>query len=328
MIVKSKLKAFSKEFQLSKAVETDLVKIYRSESITRQPLSSVRPKYKKRRSVGGPTALVFSGGGNKGAAQIGMLQALIEYGFRFDFLVGCSVGALNAAGFANNPTLQGVSDLKDLWLSLKTEDVFSSSSLFGGIRFAEKRRSVYSNSGLKHIINSMLAKVKFEDLKLPLYVGATSFNTGDEVWFDSGDLMYPLLASTALPGIFPPVSIDNMNLVDGGVLNDAPISKALELGATSIFLLSCNTVEINKPLPDRPIETIIESFGVAIAARLKRELNNLPEGIEVLVGEFAGPYNLNWKDFSHTDQLIRRSYEEMSRFLRKNYDSLTDENSN
>lgn len=304
--------------KLNQCVATNLVKLYNrtvEDEVSRFKISS---RFLTRRDNDNKLALVFSGGGNKGAAQVGMLQALVEHGFEFDFLIGCSVGSLNAAAFAKSPDLEGVKVLNDLWLGLKTEKIFAPGSVFRGVRFAEKRRSVYSNEGLKQIINSLLPEMNFEDLALPLHVVATSFNTADEVWFNKGPLLYPLLASAALPGIYPPISIGNTDLLDGGVLNDAPISKAIELGAKTIVLLSCNTVKTNKPFPERPIETIIESIGVAISARLKRDLSSLPLGVEVLVGEFSGPYGLDWKDFSHADQLIKRGYDEMSRFLSLN----------
>ncbi len=308
----------SQDLNFSEFKSTDLVSVYFGEEPEGSTVSKMSSKFRGRRESDNKVALVFSGGGNKGAAQAGMLQALVECGLEFDFLVGCSVGALNAAAFAKAPNLEGIKELQELWLTLKADKVFTPGSVFRGLRFAEKRRSVYSNDGLKSIINSVLSEMRFEDLALPVFVGATSFNTADEIWFDRGSLLYPLLASTALPGIFPPISENNMELIDGGVLNDAPISKAIELGAKTIVLLSCNTVEVNKHFPERPIETIIESFGIAISARLKRDLGRLPPGVQVLVGEFPGPYGLDWKDFSHAEHLIKRGYDEMNRFFKLN----------
>ncbi len=290
------------DFRYEGASTKSLVDVFGSSIETK------RWSFRKKKQVD-RVAFVFSGGGNKGACQVGMLEGLVKNGFMPEIVVGCSVGSLNAAAFAKDPTLEGVEKLKKLWLRLSSEDIFPKGRFFGAWRFIEKRPAVFSSFGLEKVISGHMGEVDFEDLKIPLQVVAASLHTGKEVWIDKGNVTKALLASTALPGIFPPVYHEDVPLIDGGVLNDAPISKAIELGATKIFLLSCSTLERKIIEPLRPIESMLYAFGMAVTGRLERELEELKAGVEIIVLQFPGPYGLDWRDFDHSSEMIQRSFD-------------------
>src|SRR5688572_1736515 len=129
------------------------------------------------------TAFVFGGGGNLGAVQVGMLQALVERGIRPDVLIGCSVGALNAAGFGASPDHDGVEHLHRTWLGTMTDNVFPAGRLNGPWMLLRKATSLYANHKLRALIERSVPYERFEDAAVPVHVIATSLQTGRERWF-------------------------------------------------------------------------------------------------------------------------------------------------
>ncbi|HEX3946690.1 MAG TPA: patatin-like phospholipase family protein, partial [Acidimicrobiales bacterium] len=213
------------------------------------------------------TAFVLAGGGSRGAVQVGMLAELVDRGIRADRVYGASVGAVNGAAYCGSPDPEGMKKLEDVWRNLSGEAVFPRGLVHGPWMFLQQRPSVHPNTGLRHIIE---AGVDFDDLRdteIPLEVVATSLTDGQERWITSGSIAEALLASAAIPGIFPPVAIGDDRLVDGGVVNNVPISRAIAAGATRIYVLLCGPLHYRPPTPRRPIEAVITAFFVAIHAR-------------------------------------------------------------
>ncbi len=178
----------------------------------------------------GMTALVLGGGSTRGAIQIGMLQVLAEHGFVPDRVYGSSVGAINGAGFAADPTRDGVERMAQIWLRLKREDVYRTGRLHGPWLYFQQREGVYANSGLREIIDEGFPFERLEEAVLPLEVVATSLTDGAERWFTHGPATEAILASAAMPAIFPPVQIDGEKYIDGGVVNNVPIQRAIDAG--------------------------------------------------------------------------------------------------
>lgn len=179
--------------------------------------------------------VVFSGGGPRGAVQVGMLRALLEHGVRPVASIGCSVGALNAAWHATTPSLDGVDTLEALWLTLRGDDVFPTSrrAVVAGIF---QRDHLVSPDGVSALV-SRLPISRFDETELPLRIVSTRLDTGDLVTHSSGVLLQPLLASCAIPGLLPPVDIGGVKHIDGGVVSVAPVHLAEEFGAARVFLL-------------------------------------------------------------------------------------------
>lgn len=185
----------------------------------------------------GRVAFVLSGGGSLGAVQVGMLQALTASGVRPDLLIGTSVGALNAAWMGFWPDHDGALELGDVWLGLRRHDVFPLSPWSGARGLFGRSNHLISNSSLRTILEAHFRDVRLEEASVPVHVVTTDLKTGRAVTLSTGPAIPALLASTAIPGVFPPVAIGRRDLVDGGVANHTPITNAIELGATDIYVL-------------------------------------------------------------------------------------------
>jgi NTE family protein len=183
------------------------------------------------------TAFVFAGGGSLGAIEVGMLRELLNRDESPDCVVGASAGAINAAYFAGSPNRDGVAKLEALWCRLRRQDIMPFSML-GLLDMVLRRRShLVQATALRALLERNLPFARIEQAALPLHVVATEVLSGREVVLSSGPAVDAILASAAIPGVFPPVRIDGVDLVDGGVANNTPISVAVGLGATRIVVL-------------------------------------------------------------------------------------------
>jgi NTE family protein len=263
------------------------------------------------------TAFVLAGGGSRGAVQVGMLEELVRRGIRADRVFGASVGAINGASYAGDPTLHGVEHMKDVWRDLKGTDIFPRGTFDGPWAYFQKRAAVHANTGLRRIIEEGLTYENLEDAIIPTEVVTTSLTDGRERWITRGPAVEAILASSAIPSIFPPVTIDGDVLVDGGVVNNVPISRALSAGCDRIYVLLCGPLHYHPPPPKRPAEAALTAFFVAVHARFVRELAALPPGVEVIVfsggGEPAGQY----RDFSATATLLEEGSREVALVLNR-----------
>jgi NTE family protein len=262
-------------------------------------------------------AFVLGGGGNLGAIQVGHLQALAERGVVPDVVIGCSVGALNAAAVAGNPAREEIDRLVALWATLTRNDVFPTSGRLsrGPWMFVRNGLSAYSNDGLRRVIDGWLRYRTFEDSAVPLWIVATSMQTGLEHWFHTGDVQRALLASTALPGFFPPVEIDGESFIDGGVVNNVPVSKAIELGAKHIFVLDVGNHIRERKAPQRPYEVLMHAVAIARAHRYRVDLDHVPEGVNIYPMPPIDTRGLRYDDFKQSRRLIDVAHRTAAAFL-------------
>jgi NTE family protein len=263
------------------------------------------------------TALVLGGGGTRGAVQIGMLQVLAEHGFVPDRIYGSSVGAVNGVAFAGDPTCRGVERMTEIWIGLTRDAVYPQGRLHGPWLYLQQRDSVYPNTGLRKIVVEGINFERLEDAAIPVEVVATSLTDGRERWFTYGSAVEAVLASSAVPAIFPPVEIDGERYVDGGVVNNVPIKRAIDAGATRIVVLLCTPPWYTPVLAKRPVEAMFNALMISIHARFARDLAQLPPGVEVIVcsGQEAG--SRDFDDFSTTEALISQGREEASEVVRR-----------
>jgi NTE family protein len=250
------------------------------------------------------TALVLGGGGTRGAVQVGMLQVLAEHGFMPDRIYGASVGAVNGAGFAGDPTVAGVERITAIWRGIKSGDIYPQRLVHGPWQFLQQRPSVHPNTGLRRIIEAGLTFERIEDARVPFAAVATSLVDGSERWLTSGPAVEAILASAAIPAIFPPVELEGDQLVDGGIVDNVPVSRAIEDGASRVVVLLCGPLEYRPPPARRPVEVMLNALFVAIHARLTRELATVPPGVDVVVCSAGGTATRDYMDFSDTDELI------------------------
>lgn len=251
-----------------------------------------------------PTAFVFAGGGARGAAQIGMLQALVRRGIRPDAVYGASVGAINAAGFVGDPTVAGVEHMAALWRAVTRDDVFPQGRFPTPWRFFQQREAVFPNEGVRRIIQSGLSFERLEDSPVRLEVVATSLTDGRTQWFTDGPAEEAILASAALPSLLPPVEIDGETFIDGGVTDNVPIGRAIAGGARRVFVLLCGPMHYTPQPARRPIEAVLTAFFIAVHTRFARELRHLAPGVEVVVFTVDNDPISRYDDFSGTEALI------------------------
>jgi len=253
----------------------------------------------------GTTAFVFAGGGSLGSIQVGMLQALIETGLEPDFVVGSSVGAINAAYFAGAPNLAGVKRLAEIWRGLRRVDIFplSLSSLLGVFRRSE---SIVDPGHLRNLLETHLAFARLEDARLPLHVMATD-QQGAGVRLSAGPAVDAILASAAVPGLFPPVTIDGRPLMDGAIAANTPLHLAAGLGAKRIILLPTGYACALTAPPPGIVAPMLHAVTLLIAWQLMHEIETMPESVDVHLAPALCPLAVSPYDFSATRQLIERA---------------------
>jgi NTE family protein len=263
------------------------------------------------------TALVLGGGGTRGAVQIGMLQVLSEHGFVPDRIYGSSVGAVNGVAFAGDPTRNGVERMTEIWNRLTRDDVYPQGRLHGPWLYLQQRDSVYPNTGLRKVIEDGVDFDRLEDAAVPVEVVATSLTDGQERWFTYGPALEAVLASTAVPAIFPPVEIDGERFIDGGVVNNVPITRAVNAGATRIVVLLCGPPAYAPVSPRRPVEAMFNALMISVHARFVRDVGQLPAGVEVIVCSGSPSGFRDFDDFSSTEELIALGRAEASEVVRR-----------
>ncbi len=263
------------------------------------------------------TALVLGGGGTRGAVQIGMLQVLVEHGFVPDRVYGSSVGAVNGVAFAGDPTPEGVARMTQIWQGLRRDSIYPQGRLHGPWRYLQQRDSVYANTGLRAVVEEGFPFELLEDAVIPVEVAATSLTDGRERWFTRGSAVEAVLASTAMPAIYPPVEIDGERFIDGGVVDNVPIQRAIDAGATRIVVLLCAPPTFTPAVPKRPAEAIVNALLIAIHSRFARDMAQLPDGIEVILCVGPEVATRDFDDFSTTELLIAQGREEASEVVRR-----------
>jgi NTE family protein len=221
---------------------------------------------------------VLGGGGPLGAYEVGMLQALLEHGVTPDVVVGTSIGALNGAAIAYEPTIEMVEKLKDTWLTLGERHIFDS-PLGRAANLVRQGTHLHSNVGLRRLIHRLLPVDRFEDLKVPFHCVAASIERAAEQWFSEGPLTDAILASAAVPGLLPPVEIKGEHYVDGGIVNSIPVDKAVQLGATELYILQVGRIEHPLEPPKTLLQVAMVAFEIARRHRFAREIAQMPAGV-------------------------------------------------
>lgn len=245
---------------------------------------------------------VLSGGANRGAVQVGMMEALLEHGIVPDALVGTSVGALNASFLGLRPDRARVRELRGRWLALGPRDIFPGGTLTCMGHLLRQRPFLFSPAALVRLIDDWLPATHLEDLPTPVRIVTTPLGGSTAVYHRHGPLRELLLASTAVPAVFPPVelpaSCGHPGLhVDGGVADLVPISGAADLAPTRVFVLDASS-PARLPRGRTPIDVLVASLGVATRVRPTPDL-----GPEVSVHRLVTPdLGVKMTDFSHTTQ--------------------------
>ncbi len=240
-------------------------------------LSFVPPIAAQQACPAGPTALVLSGGGAKGLAHIGVIQALEAAGIRPDLVVGTSMGALVGALYAGGTNGR---QLEELTGRLPLEGLFRASEPRGpavwgsrhpllmweeGERGFAVQGATIQQSAINTMLNTMLlranleARGDFDRLPIPLRVVATSLSDRSTVVLSGGDLAQAVRASIAIPLVFSPEQIGDRILADGGLSANIPVNVARDAGAVRIIV---------SDVTDPPDDSLNLSSPIGVADRL------------------------------------------------------------
>ncbi len=263
-------------------------------------------------------AFVLSGGGNLGAVQVGMLRALTEAGIKPDLIVGCSVGAINGAGYAAEPNMDGVERLDRLWRRIADGEPDLMPSRFIPViaQMARKGEALHDQSRLADLLDEELVTKTFSGLKVPFACVATDIESASEYWFDHGRLVPALLSSAALPAVYPAVEHRGRTFIDGGVLNEIHAAQALAMGATELYILHVGHLDDRDPQVQRPFDSAMRAYWTARRYRMAEDLRRIPEHCVVHRLPAGSNPRLRFDDFSQAAQLSDLAYDATVEYLR------------
>ena len=252
------------------------------------------------------TAFVFAGGGSYGAIQVGMMHSLAAHGVSADMVVGSSVGALNGAYYAGDPTLKGVLQLETIWRGLTRHDVFPVTwrTLLG---FLRRRDFLIPHDGIQKLIDDHLPYRDLQDAELPIHIVATDIVTGDAVVLSEGPAAQAIIASTAIPGAFAPVPYKNFYLADGAISSNTPVKIAIAKGATRLIILPTGYACSSDTPPTGAVANALHALTLLIARQLVSELEDIAPDIEYYVVPPLCPLVGSPYDFSRTSDHIERA---------------------
>ncbi|HEY3527810.1 MAG TPA: patatin-like phospholipase family protein [Nocardioides sp.] len=252
------------------------------------------------------TAFVLSGGGSLGAIQVGMLQALADFHIQPDLLVGTSAGALNGAFIAGHgPDADGLDALGGVWARLRARTVFSLAPRQTLTALAGSSTGVCSDRGLRALLDQHLQYDALEDAPIPLVVVTTDLLTGREVALSTGDARRAVLASCAIPAVFPPVIHEDKVLVDGGLANNSAVSQAVLAGADTVYVLTSGYACALTHLPRTPWGVATHALTLLTHQRLAADVAFYADRVDLIVLPTPCPLHVSPIDFGRARELTR-----------------------
>lgn len=253
----------------------------------------------------GRLALVLTGGGSKGALQVGMYRAACELGLEPDLVVGVSVGALNGAFIAAGV---GPRSLARGWEELEREDLFRFNwpLLWRGL----SAEALFRSGPFRRFLEKSLPVDRFEELPTPLHVMSTHLSLGTACSWDEGDLAEAVLASCSVPGLLPPVyAHGGVAHVDGSLGDNLPVSRARALGADRIIAMTTRTCDRCEPRRLRIGDVLGRAFSIAADCTLRQQAEELHGAPDLLLLQPELGERIYALDFGHSERLVRAGYE-------------------
>ncbi len=248
-------------------------------------------------------AFVLGGGGSRGALQVGALEMLLEAGIRPEMVIGTSVGALNAAFFASEPTMDGLNRLRAVWLQMNQKEIYpgnNSAALFNMLR---GKASLFENDNMRALLERHLPFDRFADLALPCYAVATDIDTGEVVAFgdDKDDLVVDgLMSSTALVPAHPPWPVGERRFIDGGFGATLPVRQAIARGATQIIALNLTTPPPPHERLQSALEIMLHTSSLMMGQKTEADLEYASERVDLTLIELESDASIPISDFSQT----------------------------
>jgi NTE family protein len=245
-----------------------------------------------------------------------MLQALSERGTIPDLLVGTSAGAVNAAWVAaHGMGEESLADLARLWAGLRRSDVFPLGVGRALMALAGRRTALCSDSGLRELVGAHAGIQDFAEAAVPVHLVATDLLSGEEVLVSEGPVVDAVLASAAIPGIFPPVTIAGRHLVDGGVAHHTAVGQAVDLGASEIYVLPAGYPCALACPPESALGVAVHALTLLIEQRLIAEVARYGGAATIKVLPPLCPLRVSAADFSHGAELVRRGHRASASWL-------------
>jgi NTE family protein len=261
-------------------------------------------------------AFVLAGGASLGAVEVGMLRALYEREIVPQLVVATSAGALNAAFIASRPqTVQTADALGEIWRGLRRGQVFPVNLLTGLLGFVGARDHLVPDGAMRRLITRHIERDRLEHMPLELHVIAVDVVTGVEVRLSRGSVVQAVMASAAIPAVLPTVTWEGRELMDGGVANNTPISHAVQLGATEIYVLPTGSACALDEPPRGALAMALHALSLLIQRRLIDDIETNKDLTRLVVLPPPCPASIQPIDFGHADVLIDRAYADACKFL-------------
>ena len=254
------------------------------------------------------TAFVLPGGGSLGAVQVGMLQALAERGIKPDLLVGTSCGALNAAWVAGHGmSRNSLTELAAVWTSLRRGDIFPVDvrQVLRGLLGLSP--AVTTNRKIRQFIDTHSNISDLAQAKVPTYLVAADLRSGRDVLISTGDLATGVLASSAIPGVLPPVEHAGTQLIDGALARHTGMAQAVELGASVVYVLPTGSACALSRAPRTAVGVALHSLTLLIEQRLSHEMAAMQAVTTIKLLPPLCPLAVSAADFRHAENLITRA---------------------
>jgi NTE family protein len=252
-----------------------------------------------------PLAFVLSGGGAFGAVQVGMLRALEERGVTPDLIIGSSVGSLHGAMMATGRS-DAVDALTTLWLEMDRRTVFGGRRSV--VRSLVRSRTLTDFNRLGALITRNLDVDRFEDLAVPFAAVATDALSGEPELLQSGPLPSALMASCAVPGLFPAVDREGRAFVDGGVAANVPIRQAIAFGARSVICLDATPPVVASAVPRSFTGSLLHSASLMLRSQRSHAVDELANRYRIAVLPSATPVDMGSFNFHRTPELLESAY--------------------
>ena len=254
-----------------------------------------------------------------GAVEVGMVKALARRGIRPDLIVGTSAGAVNGAWLAGHPD-DDVDELAAVWATIRRSTVFPAEPVLGLMAFAGRRAGLVSQRGLRSLAQEHLTFDRLEDAPIPLHVVAVEVLTGRDVRLSTGVALDAVMASAAIPGVFTPVVIDGVAYMDGGVVNNTPLSHAVELGADVVWVLCAGYACALTEPPRGALAMALHALTLLVHQQLIIDVERFERAVELHVLPPLCPLDVSPADFSQSSTLIERSYRAAASWLEHDHD--------
>jgi NTE family protein len=252
---------------------------------------------------------VLAGGASLGAIEAGMLQALYEHDIAPDLIVGTSAGAINGAYLASRPaTVATAEALGQLWRKMSTLEVFPPNPITAALGLIGEHDYLVSNAGVKRVLVANAQFRRMEDATIPFSVIATNVLGGEKVRISRGDAESAVLASAAIPGVFPSIEFEGQRLVDGGVAENTPIADAVQLGADPVYVLPTGA-PCDLPAPPKgAVQMLVHALTLLINQRLVQDIQQYGSQVRLVVFPPPCPQSVPAWDFGQAGALIAQGY--------------------